>query len=168
VTRAVLALGANLGDRFHALQSAVDELARSVNLLAVSAIFETAPVGGPEQPDYYNAVVVVETELSPSELLDLAHSIEAAAGRKRLVRWGPRTLDVDIIAFDTLVTDDPVLTLPHPRAHERAFVLMPWLDADPAAVLPEHGPVAALLETVDVTGVRKLEQPVLLKPEARR
>lgn len=168
MTTAVLALGANLGDRFLALQGAVDELARSVSLLAVSAIFETAPVGGPEQPDYYNAVVVVETALTPSELLDLAHSIEAAAGRERLVRWGPRTLDVDIIAFDDMVSDDPVLTLPHPRAHARAFVLMPWLDADPDAVLPERGPVAALLDAVDTTGVRKLEQPVLRGPEARR
>jgi 2-amino-4-hydroxy-6-hydroxymethyldihydropteridine diphosphokinase len=168
VTKAVLALGANLGDRVAALQGAVDALARSVSLLAVSAIFETAPVGGPEQPDYYNAVVVVETELSASELLDLAHSIEAAAGRERLVRWGPRTLDVDIVTFGEMVSDDPVLTLPHPRAHERAFVLMPWLDADPDAVMPEHGSVAALLDTVDTAGVRKLEQPVLRKPEVRR
>lgn len=168
MTKAILALGANLGDRVAALQGAVDALARSVSLLAVSAIFETAPVGGPEQPDYYNAVVVVETELSASELLDLAHSIEAAAGRERLVRWGPRTLDVDIVTFGEVVSDDPVLTLPHPRAHERAFVLMPWLDADPDAVMPERGSVAALLDTVDTAGVRKLEQPVLRKPEVRR
>lgn len=168
VTRAVVALGANLGDRAAALQDAVDALAQATNVLAVSAIFETAPVGGPEQPDYYNAVVVLETGFSASELLDLAHSIEAGAGRERLVRWGPRTLDVDIITFDDLISDDPALTLPHPRAHERAFVLMPWLDADPEAALPLHGRAAALLDTVDTTGVRRLDRPVLRKPEVRR
>jgi 2-amino-4-hydroxy-6-hydroxymethyldihydropteridine diphosphokinase len=161
-----VALGANLGDRAAALQAALDALARFTKVLAVSAIFETDPVGGPEQPDNYNAVVVVETELSPSGLLDLAHDIEAGARRERLVRWGPRTLDVDIVAFDEIVDDDPRLTLPHPRAHERAFVLLPWADADPNAALPGHGPVSALIRTVDASGVRRLAEPALKVPGA--
>lgn len=165
MSRAVLALGANLGDRAAALQGAVDALAASVEVLAVSAIFETAPVGGPRQPDYYNAVAIVESALSPSALLELAHTIEADAGRVRLERWGPRTLDVDIIVFDDLMSDDPVLTLPHPRAHERAFVLLPWFDADPSAVLTGRGRVADLLDTVEVAGVRRLDEPTLRLPE---
>jgi 2-amino-4-hydroxy-6-hydroxymethyldihydropteridine diphosphokinase len=168
MTRAALALGANLGDRAAALQNAVDALARATKVVAVSAIFETAPVGGPEQPDYYNAVVIVETDLTASELLRLAQSIEADAGRVRLQRWGPRTLDVDVLAFDGVVSDDPVLTLPHPRAHERAFVLMPWLDAEPGAEVPGRGTVAALLDTVGTAGVRRLDEPVLRLPEVPR
>jgi 2-amino-4-hydroxy-6-hydroxymethyldihydropteridine diphosphokinase len=112
-------------------------------------------------------VVVVDTELSPSALLATAHALEAAAGRVRLERWGPRTLDVDVVAFGDAVSDDPVLTLPHPRAHERAFVLLPWLDADPDAAVPGYGPVAALLDTVDATGVRRLDNPALRMPEVR-
>lgn len=168
MTRAVLALGANLGDRAAALQRAVDALARSTKVVAASAIFETAPVGGPEQPDYYNAVVLVETDLDPFALLGLAQSIEADAGRVRLERWGARTLDIDVLAFDDLVSADPVLTLPHPRAHERAFVLMPWLDVDPGAVLPAYGGIAALLDTVGTAGVRRLDEPVLRLPEVPR
>ncbi|MGH8889280.1 MAG: 2-amino-4-hydroxy-6-hydroxymethyldihydropteridine diphosphokinase [Acidothermaceae bacterium] len=167
MSKAVLALGANLGDRAAGLQAAVDLLAESMTVLAISAIYETAPVGGPEQPDYYNAVVVVETTLSPSELLGVAHAAEAAADRVRTVRWGPRTLDVDVIAYDDATSDDPVLTLPHPRAYERAFVLMPWLDADPRAVLPGHGSVGELLGTVEVAGVRRLDQPALRMPKER-
>jgi len=167
MSRAVLALGANLGDRAAALQGAVDALAPEAKVVGVSAIFETAPVGGPEQPDYYNAVAIVETALSPSALLDLAHTIEADAGRVRLERWGPRTLDVDIIAFDDVMSDDPVLTLPHPRAHERAFVLLPWSDVDPDAVVPGRGRVAELLDTVEVAGVRRLDAPTLRLPEVR-
>lgn len=164
MSRAVLALGANLGDRAAALQGAVDALAPEAKVVGVSAIFETAPVGGPEQPDYYNAVAIVETGLSPSALLDLAHTIEADAGRVRLERWGPRTLDVDIIAFDDVVSNDPVLTLPHPRARERAFVLMPWLDAAPDAVLVGYGAVADLVATLDTGGVRRLDAPRLRVP----
>jgi len=164
VNSAVLALGANLGDRAAALQGAVDALAQRLRVRAVSAIFETAPVGGPEQPDFYNAIALVTTDLSASALLDLAHEIEAAAGRERLVRWGPRTLDVDIVAFDDVRSDDPVLTLPHPRAHERAFVLLPWLDADPHAALPGHGAVAEIVATLDVAAVRRLDAPRLRVP----
>jgi 2-amino-4-hydroxy-6-hydroxymethyldihydropteridine diphosphokinase len=168
MSKAVLALGANLGDRTRALQGAVDMLGEVMKVLAVSAIFETTPVGGPDQPDYYNAVVVVETDRTPGELLALAHEIEQAAHRVRIERWGPRTLDVDVIAFDEIESDDPVLTLPHPRAHERAFVLAPWLDADPHATLTGHGSVAELLSAADRTGVRRLDQPQLLNSGAGR
>jgi 2-amino-4-hydroxy-6-hydroxymethyldihydropteridine diphosphokinase len=161
--KAVLGLGANLGDRAAALQAAVDALAAVVRVVAVSAIYETAPVGGPEQPSYYNAVVVVDTELAPADLLDLGHRIEAAAGRVRLERWGPRTLDVDVLAYADVRTDDPdlSLSLPHPRAHERAFVLLPWLDVDPAARIPGRGSVAELADTVDRSGVHRLVEPTL-------
>ena len=166
VTRAVVALGANLGDTAAALQHAVDALAASGRVAAVSAVFRTAPVGGPEQPDYLNAVVLLDTELTAAELLDAAHRIEAAAGRVRLERWGARTLDVDIVAFGDERSDDPQLTLPHPRAHERAFVLAPWLDSDPAAVLPGRGQVAELLGTVGDAGVQRLSEPRLRPPAA--
>jgi 2-amino-4-hydroxy-6-hydroxymethyldihydropteridine diphosphokinase len=159
--RAALALGANIGDRAAALQAAVDALDSATRVVAVSAIFETTPVGGPPQPDFYNAVVVVDTELAAVQLLALAHRIEDAAGRVRLERWGPRTLDVDLLAYGDLRSDDPVLSLPHPRAHERAFVLLPWLDADPEARIEGLGPVADLAGTVEPDGVRRLEQPSL-------
>jgi 2-amino-4-hydroxy-6-hydroxymethyldihydropteridine diphosphokinase len=159
--KAVLGLGANLGDRAAALQAAVDALAAAARVVAVSAIYETAPVGGPDQPDYYNAVVVVDTELAPADLLDLAQRIETAAGRVRLERWGPRTLDVDVLAYGDLSTADPHLSLPHPRAHERAFVLLPWLDVDPAARIPGKGSVAELAGTVDGSGVHRLVEPSL-------
>ena len=159
--RAALALGANLGDRFDTLQAAVDALADETAIVAVSAIFETEPVGGPAQPDYYNAVVVVDTDVTAVELLELAHRIEAAAGRVRGQRWGPRTLDVDVLTYADQRSDDPDLTLPHPRAHERAFVLLPWLDADPDARIDGWGSVAELAGTVEVAGVRRLETPTL-------
>jgi 2-amino-4-hydroxy-6-hydroxymethyldihydropteridine diphosphokinase len=141
-TRAVLALGANLGDRLAALQGAVDALGAHdrVDLLAVSHVYSTAPVGGPEQDDYLNAAVLIETELAPHELLALAHRIEADHHRTREVRWGPRTLDIDIIAMaddsGDLTVDTPDLTIPHPRAFERAFVCVPWADVEPDRALP--------------------------------
>jgi len=159
--RAVLGLGANLGDRAGTLQAAVDVLAAETSIVAVSAIFETRPVGGPAQPDYYNAVVVVDTELGAAELLELAHRIEAAAGRVRAERFGPRTLDVDVVTYADQRSADPALTLPHPRAHERGFVLLPWLDADSRAHLVGWGSVAELADTVEVAGVRRLESPTL-------
>ena len=161
---AVVALGSNLGDRAAHLQDAVDALA-TAGVIAVSAVFETAPVGGPEQPDYYNAIVLLQTQLSPTELLALAHRIEDDAVRERTQRWGPRTLDVDVVSYGEVRSDDPDLTLPHPRAHERTFVLVPWLDADPHAQLDGHGAVRDLLATLDRSGVRRLAQPVLRLPE---
>ena len=156
VRRAVLALGSNQGDRRAVLQGAVDALAATTGLVvvAVSPVYETDPVGGPEQPDYLNAVVLGETALPPRVLLARAHEVEAMFGRVRGVRWGPRTLDVDVIVVGDLVVADADLQVPHPRAHERAFVLVPWLDVDPAAALPGHGQVADLLAGVDRSGVR--------------
>lgn len=139
----VLALGTNLGDREATLASAVGSL-RSLDGLAVTAIsqpFATAPVGGPPQPAYLNAVVLADTTLGPAQLLAVTQAIEASHGRERVVRWGPRTLDIDLITYgdsvsgDEVVQDDADLTLPHPRAHERAFVLAPWASVDPAARL---------------------------------
>lgn len=145
---AVLALGSNLGDREAHLRGALDALAShpGTEIAWTSPVLETAPVGGPDgQGAYLNAVVGVTTELGPHDLLALAHRAERAAGRERLVRWGERTLDIDVIAYGDWRSDDPDLTVPHPRAHERAFVLGPWHAADPAAELPGRGPVQALL-----------------------
>jgi 2-amino-4-hydroxy-6-hydroxymethyldihydropteridine diphosphokinase len=142
---AVLSVGSNLGDRLAMLQLAVDVLAPT----AVSPVYETAPVGGVEQDDYLNAVLVCD--LGAADAWERAQRAEAAAGRERVVRWGPRTLDVDLVVADGPVPDG--LVLPHPRAHERAFVLRPWLDVDPDAVLPGHGPVRDLL--VGGAGVRR-------------
>jgi 2-amino-4-hydroxy-6-hydroxymethyldihydropteridine diphosphokinase len=150
----ILALGSNLGDRADILQGGVDAIAGipEVQVMTVSPVYETMPVGGPPQPDYLNAVVLTRTSLSSAVLLDRIHEVEAAFDRVREVRWGPRTLDIDIITAEGERSDDPVLTLPHPRAHERAFVLGPWHDLDPDAVLPGHGGVAALLAGLPVTG----------------
>jgi dihydroneopterin aldolase/2-amino-4-hydroxy-6-hydroxymethyldihydropteridine diphosphokinase len=162
----VLALGSNLGDRRQELQRAVDELAATpgLRLTAVSPVYETDPVGGPDQPDYLNAVVLATAALPPADLLRRAHTIEAAARRTREVRWGPRTLDLDIIAYGDELSADPVLTLPHPRARERAFVLAPWLDADPGAELPGHGPVADLLARLPERGLRRRDDLALRRP----
>jgi 2-amino-4-hydroxy-6-hydroxymethyldihydropteridine diphosphokinase len=164
--RAVLALGSNLGDRRHNLQGAVDGLfaAPGLGFRAVSPVYETRPVGGPDQPDYLNAVIVAETELPARAILDRAHRVEDALQRVREVRWGPRTIDVDLIVVGDEISDDPELTLPHPRAHERAFVLAPWHDIEPDAEIPGRGRVADLLAAIGPDGVRRaggseLEQP---------
>ena len=166
MTAVVLALGSNLGDRQDILQGAVDAIVGlpGVRVTAVSPVYETVPVGGPAQPDYLNAVVLADAARPARELLDRLHEIEAAFDRVRLLRWGPRTLDIDIIVFDSERSDDPELTLPHPRAHERAFVLAPWHDVDPDAALPGHGPVAELLAKADHSGLR-LSDLSLVIPE---
>jgi len=157
MTAVVLALGSNLGDRRDILQGAVDAIVGlpGVRVTAVSPIYETAPVGGPVQSDYLNAVVLADVARPARELLDRLHEVEAAFDRVRVVRWGPRTLDIDIIGFGREHCQDPELTLPHPRAHERAFVLAPWHDVDPDAILPGHGPVAELLAKADQSGLRR-------------
>jgi 2-amino-4-hydroxy-6-hydroxymethyldihydropteridine diphosphokinase len=144
--RVVLGLGSNLGDRLANLQAAVDALCGPPGLgfLAVSPVYETAPVGGPSQPDFLNAVLLAVTALPARAVLDRAHAAEAARHRVRGVPWGPRTLDVDIISYGEETSDDPALTLPHPRAHERAFVLVPWHDVDPGASIAGYGRVADL------------------------
>ena len=164
--RAVLALGANLGDRSATLQGAVRALAAQPQLqvVDVSAVYETDPVGGPEQPPYLNAVVLAETTLGAEELLAAAQRVEAAYGRVRDVRWGARTLDVDLLALGNVVRSSPRLTLPHPRAHVRGFVLVPWLDVDPDAVVPGHGRVSDLVTGVEVSGVRRTDQISLEVP----
>lgn len=120
---------------------------------AVSPVYETAAWGGVEQPAYLNAVVVVTGQRSPSQWLELAHILEQAAGRTREVHWGARTLDVDVIVVDDVFSEASTLALPHAHAHERAFVLVPWLDVDPDAELPGRGRVSDLLSTLDTTGV---------------
>lgn len=157
-TRAVIALGANMGDRLAALQGAVDALAvhEHVDVLAVSHVYSTEPVGGPEQDDFLNAVALIDTDLNPHDLLVLAHRIEADHHRTREVRWGPRTLDVDLIdlrdAHGRVVMDTPELTLPHPRAFERAFVCVPWADVEPDRELPE----------LDASGVHRTEHMLVV------
>ncbi|MEU8730602.1 MULTISPECIES: 2-amino-4-hydroxy-6-hydroxymethyldihydropteridine diphosphokinase [Streptomyces] len=167
--RAVIALGANLGNRLETLQGAIDALEDTpgVRVKGVSPVYETEPWGvAPDsQPSYFNAVVIVKTTLPPSSLLERAHAVEEAFHRVRDERWGPRTLDVDIVAYAEVVSDDPHLTLPHPRAHERAFVLAPWLDVDPDAALPGQGTVADLLAAVTRDGVAPRADLELRLPE---
>lgn len=150
---AVLSIGSNLGDRLAHLQLAVEVLQPHT----VSPVYETAPVGGVEQEDFLNAVLLCD--LDASAAWDRAQEAERRAARERRERWGPRTLDVDVVTADGPAP--PGLELPHPRAYERAFVLVPWLDADPTAVLPGHAPVADLLARVDRSGVRRRDDLVL-------
>ncbi|HEY3671423.1 MAG TPA: 2-amino-4-hydroxy-6-hydroxymethyldihydropteridine diphosphokinase [Acidimicrobiia bacterium] len=134
MTRAYLGIGSNLGERLAYLQLAVDELAAAdgVTVVGVSSVYETAPVGGPDQPDYLNAVVAVDTTLTARELLGVAQAVETEAERVRTVRWGPRTLDVDVLLVGDERIDDPDLVVPHPRMAERAFVVVPLADLDAA------------------------------------
>jgi 2-amino-4-hydroxy-6-hydroxymethyldihydropteridine diphosphokinase len=162
----VLALGSNLGDAAGHLQGAVDLLSATdgLTLHRVSPVVETDPVGGPEQDAYLNAVVLGSTTLEPHELLSRCQEVEAEHARVREIRWGPRTLDLDIVTYGTTLDDDERLTLPHPRAHERAFVLVPWALADPDAMLPgpDGGRVADLAERADDrSGVRPRPDVVL-------
>ncbi len=155
---AVLSLGSNLDDRLASLQFAVDALLADarVRSLVASPVYETDPIGGPEQGRYLNAIVFFETEMDGIDVLELAHAIEDSRGRVRGERWGPRALDVDIIALGDEVSSSTTLTLPHPRAAERAFVLAPWNDLDADAQIPSRGRVAGLLGDVDVTGIRAI------------
>jgi dihydroneopterin aldolase / 2-amino-4-hydroxy-6-hydroxymethyldihydropteridine diphosphokinase len=161
----VIALGANLGDVQPTLEAAVRQLADvdGLQITAVSDLFETDPVGGPDQPVFLNAVVLARTRLAAFGLLTELHAIEADHGRVREIRWGARTLDIDMIQYGApesgsdLVSKDPELMLPHPRAHERAFVLAPWLSVDAEAELrvgEAMVPVGALLERADRAGIR--------------
>lgn len=162
---AVLALGSNLGDRLDHLAGGLAHLADALDVQGVGTVHETDPVGGPEQSAYLNTVVLVAWSAAddPLRLLRLAQAAEQARRRIRQVRWGPRTLDVDVIDVPGVVRDDPELTLPHPRAHRRLFVLAPWLTADPAAVLTGHGRVADLAAALadQAAGVRARPELVL-------
>ena len=136
---AFLGLGSNLGDRLANLQAAVDALQAEPGLwvTASSRVWETKPVGGPPQPDYLNAVIRIETDLSARDLLDVARRVETRLGRIRKERWGARTLDVDILLYDEEQIDEPDLVVPHPRMKQRAFVLLPLLELEPDPVLPD-------------------------------
>ena len=166
MTTAVLSLGGNLGDREATLRTALAAL-DGHGLVAASGLYETPPWGPVEQPAYLNAVAVLTGDRDAAGWLALAHELEQAAGRTREVRWGARTLDVDVVTVTAddgtpVLSADPALLLPHPRAAERAFVLVPWLALDPAAELPGHGPVTALvaaLPPADVAAVVPEEQP---------
>lgn len=159
MSRAVLSLGSNMGDRRTQLNTAVRALGREVR--AVSSIYQTPPWGGVEQDDFYNIVVIAEDAgIDANGWWTRCQAMEAAAGRERLVRWGPRTLDADVITVDshghTIISDDPMLILPHPRAAQRAFVLLPWSELDPTAELAGAGPIADLLEELDLSGISKV------------
>ncbi|GAA2099419.1 MULTISPECIES: 2-amino-4-hydroxy-6-hydroxymethyldihydropteridine diphosphokinase [Brevibacterium] len=177
VYEAVVALGANLGDACAALQDAAHALSLHprIDLRAGSSVYVTAPVGGVEQPDFHNAAVVVRTALPPRELLSVCQGIEAAAGRTREIRWGPRTLDLDLISARTLPASgaaeepvtwrDEVLVLPHPLAGERAFVLAPWAELQPDAVVETPAGVRTVAEACaaapDAAGIRRTGESVL-------
>lgn len=159
-TKVILALGSNLGERNDTLSTAVADLVDppEVRLLGVSPVVQTKAVGGPEgQPDFLNMVMAVETTLTPLELLKHCHEIEQKHHRTREVRWGPRTLDVDIIVFGDLASDDPVLTIPHPRTAERAFVLYPWSLLEPHARLNGHSVAELAAVAADMPDIRRFD-----------
>jgi 2-amino-4-hydroxy-6-hydroxymethyldihydropteridine diphosphokinase len=163
MTRAVLSLGSNLGDRLAHLRAAVRGLGPAV--VAASPVYETAPWGGVEQDDFLNAVLLVDDPgVDEWGWLRRGQALEQAEGRVREVRWGPRTLDVDVVTVDGVTSTDPDLLLPHPGTPERATVLRPWLDVEPDAVLPGHGPVADLLAALGPDaerGMRRRDDLVL-------
>ncbi|CAB4776962.1 MAG: 2-amino-4-hydroxy-6-hydroxymethyldihydropteridine diphosphokinase [Actinobacteria bacterium] len=143
--KAVVALGANIGNPKENLDLAIALLREATDLVSVSKYYTTAPVGGPEQPDYLNAVCIVESELPAVDLLSLLHGIEKTLGRERIEHWGPRTIDLDLIQYGSLLSNSQELALPHPRAHERRFVLEPWHEIEPEAILLTHGKISQLL-----------------------
>jgi 2-amino-4-hydroxy-6-hydroxymethyldihydropteridine diphosphokinase len=161
----VLSLGSNRGDRLGHLRLGLSILCGAgLTCHAVSSVFETDPVGGPAQDNYLNAVLLARSALPASDILARCQAAESAAGRVRAERWGPRTLDVDIVAYGAEISDRPGLMLPHPRAHERAFVLVPWLELDPDATLPGHGRVADLPAAAQIGGIRRQPQLRLALP----
>ncbi|HOZ59556.1 MAG TPA: 2-amino-4-hydroxy-6-hydroxymethyldihydropteridine diphosphokinase [Nakamurella multipartita] len=156
MSRAVLSLGSNVGDRTAHLQTAVNSLGRTVR--TVSSIYRTPPWGGVPQPDYYNLVVIAEDDGNDAHAWwDRCQALEREAGRERTIRWGPRTLDADVIVVEvhghSVISDEPELTLPHPRAAQRAFVLRPWAEIDPTAELPGAGAIADLLDGLDTSAI---------------
>lgn len=152
--KAVVSLGSNLGDRRSHLAAAVGMLAREFGVRAESSLYETAPVGVAGQSSFLNQIVLLDVD-DAEQLLAAAHRAEDARGRLRSVRWGPRTLDVDLVTVDAITMSSARLTLPHPRAHERAFVLVPWLDVEPDAELVGFGPIRRLVDLIGTDGVRR-------------
>ncbi len=164
-TTAYLGLGSNLGDRLANLQAAVDQLAAQPGLRVArsSRVYETDPIGGPPQPDYLNAVVEVETDLSAPELLAVCLHVEASLGRVRAERWGPRVIDIDVLTYDEIRVDEPELTVPHPRMQERAFVLLPLFELEPDPALPGGARLSNLrLAPGAVLGVRPFAPPLVV------
>lgn len=154
MTRAVLSMGSNLGDRRAYLDDAVATLAKRFAVEAVSSIYQTQPWGPVPQEDYYNLTLIASAaDMDAYGWLSVCRELEQSAGRVRDIRWGSRTLDADVVAVDEIESVDPDLTLPHPRAFERAFVLVPWVEIDPAAVLVGYGAVSQLLAGLDISGV---------------
>jgi 2-amino-4-hydroxy-6-hydroxymethyldihydropteridine diphosphokinase len=143
--KAVVALGANIGNPSEQMDLAIAMLKEATDVVAVSTNYTTKPVGGPEQPDYINAVCILESDLPALDLLSLLQGIEKSLGRERIERWGPRTIDLDLIQYGSLLSKAEELELPHPRAHERRFVLEPWHEIEPDAVLLTHGKISELL-----------------------
>jgi 2-amino-4-hydroxy-6-hydroxymethyldihydropteridine diphosphokinase len=144
--KAVISLGANIGDPKAQMDIAVALLREALEVTAISEYVSTKPVSDIEQPDYLNAICIAESELPALDLLAVLHGIEKSLGRERLERWGPRTIDLDLIQYGSLLSSADELTLPHPRAHERRFVLEPWHSIDPEAILLTHGKISELLE----------------------
>lgn len=165
ISKVVLSLGSNLGESETILAEAVDLLAETPDLFLVdvSPVYQTTPVDVTDQPDFLNLVVVAESTLEPLTILDRARAIEDSFGRTREVEKGPRTLDIDIIMVGKRISEDDI-ELPHPRAHERAFVLVPWLDIDPQGEIAGHGRIADLVEGVDVSGVQRRDDVVIAAP----
>jgi 2-amino-4-hydroxy-6-hydroxymethyldihydropteridine diphosphokinase len=164
MARATIALGSNVGDRLFQLRDGVTGLARLGRVLAVSALYETDPVGGPEQGRYLNAVALMETDLAPAQLLAGLHHIEGDSARVREVRWGPRTLDLDLITFDDLHIELPDLRVPHPRAHERRFVLAPLREVAPEARLADGRTVDEALGSITAQGASRFEGDWVVEP----
>lgn len=155
--RAALGLGSNLGDRASHIAAAIAALAEAGSLVGVSSLYETAPVGGPKQGPFLNAVVVIDTELTALQLLERCLEVERGRGRERRQRWGPRTLDVDILLYGDQTVAEENLTIPHPRMTERRFVLQPLLEAWPNATLPDGTPLSQFTAGVADQKVRRLE-----------
>ena len=147
--RAVISIGSNIEDPKANLDLAIALLKEATEVIAVSSYIETEPVGVIEQPNFLNAIVILESELPAADLLSLLQGIEKAMGRKRELRWGPRNIDLDLIQYGAILSKAEELTLPHPRAHERKFVLAPWLSIEPDAELLTHGRVDQLLKNLE-------------------
>jgi 2-amino-4-hydroxy-6-hydroxymethyldihydropteridine diphosphokinase len=152
MTHVVLSIGANLGDAETMVRQTIDQLSGILKESKASQIYQTAPVGIEDQPKYFNAVVVGEWGGTADELLERTSNLEDIAGRERVLRWGARTLDIDIITFGDQVSHDPKLTLPHPRAHERLFVLIPWIELQPDAHLIGQGDVRGMIDALQSAG----------------
>jgi 2-amino-4-hydroxy-6-hydroxymethyldihydropteridine diphosphokinase len=144
--KAVIALGANIGNPQEQMDLAVAMLREATDFKVVSDYFSTKPVSDIAQPDYLNAVCIVESELPATDLLALLHGIEKTLGRERKEHWGPRTIDLDLIQYGSLLSSADELQLPHPRAHERRFVIEPWHSIEPDAILLTHGKISEILE----------------------